>query len=373
MHPRRRSLSWALLSTLILVPLLAAPAHGASITARAVATGLEFPVGFDVAPSGKIFYGERFTGEIRVIDPATGKNTLFFTIPNVPGNSSSEIGTQHFVGGEQGLLGIALHPDFPTVPYVYAFATREVTGGHRNQVLRITNNGGTGSDMKVLWGLPSSTNHNGGRLLFGPDRMLYLVTGDAAEPANAQDLGNAHGKVLRMTPAGGVPADNPFTGSRIWAYGIRNSIGLAFDSQTGRLWETENGPECNDELNRIMKGRNYGWGPSETCATPPEPPANTNQDGPSPVLPIRWYTPPPALTGAVFCQGCGLASGGMLFVGDFNNGAIRRVVLTSDRTGVTSQSVVYTHTDGILSMEAGPDGRLYFSDRGGIYTLTSSS
>ena len=121
-----------------------------------------------------------------------------------------------------------------------------------------------------------------------------------------------------------------------------------------------------------MKGGNFAWGPSQTCGgTSPD---NTNQDGPSPVLPLRWYTPTIAPTGAAFCRGCGLgaASEGTLFFGAYNDGRIRRLTLTGNRLDVTSQGVVYQHPAGVLSMEVGPNGRLYFSDSSGLWRLTFS-
>lgn len=217
--------------------------------------------------------------------------------------------------------------------------------------------------------------HQGGRLLFGPDGQLYVMVGDADDPANSQDLSNTSGKLLRMTPGGGVPAGNPFAGSLVWAYGVRNSFGFAFDPVAGGLWEGEDGPECNDELNLVRAGRNYGWGPSETCSTPPAPPRNTNQDGPNPVLPLAWFTPNITPVGVAFCDGCGLpGSEGDLFFGAFNNGRIERVALTTDRRHVASVSIAYrTGTPaGVLSIERGPDGAVYFSDTGAIYRLVAT-
>ena len=334
--------------------------------------GLDFPAAFTVAPDGRIFYGERFTGEIRIFDPRTSSNSLFFTIPNVPAPASyGPASPNHAAGGEQGLLGLALHPDYPSAPYVYAFATREFSGIHRNQILRITASGGTGFGMKVLLSEDAIAYHNGGRILFGPDKKLYAVIGERGEPANAQNLSVRVGKILRMTPAGTVPADNPYAGSYVFAYGIRNSYGFDFDPQTSRLWETENGPHCNDELNMIVARGNYGWGHSQTCATPPAPPKNTHQDRPSPIHPKRWFNPVIAPTGAAFCSGCGLGtgSGGRLFFGAWKTGEVRKVTLGASRAGVASQSVVYKHPSGVLSLETGPDGAIYFSDVSGIYKL----
>jgi glucose/arabinose dehydrogenase len=335
-----------------------------AFAALPVATGLANPAAFTFAPDGRIFYGERLTGNIRVIDPSTGADTLFFTVPNFTST------------GEQGLLGLALHPDYPTVPALYAFVTRALPSGTENQIVRIRDSGGVGTGLTTIFHAPAGSSHNGGRIMFGPDKRLYAVIGENGFSSNAQDLGTVLGKVVRMTPTGAVPSGNPLPGNYAIAYGIRNSFGFTFDPQTGRLWETENGPECNDELNRIERFRltNYGWGPNETCTTPPTAPRNTNQDGPNPVLPLRWYTPPIAPTGAAFCTTCALGpdSPGALFFGAFRSRDIRRVVLDSQRLSPVSQRVVYTHPGPILSVERGPDGRLYFSSSSGIFRLALS-
>jgi glucose/arabinose dehydrogenase len=339
----------------------AAPAAG--IGATLVATSLAFPAAFTFAPDGRIFYGERLTGRIRIIDPASGSNTLFFTVPNL----SAE--------GEQGLLGLALHPKYPARSLLFAYVTRIVNGAATNQVVRITDRAGTGAHMKVIFSsnVPANTFHDGGHIVFGPDRKLYAFIGESGTPANSQDPNKDGGKILRMTATGGVPASNPFPGSYVYSFGHRNSFGHTFDPATGYLWEPENGPACNDEINRIRAGQNYGWGPSQTCSTPPPPPVNTNQDGPNQVLPEAWFTPTIAPTGAAFCSGCGLTgSEGTLFFGAYNTGEIRRVVLSADRTSIASLSVVYTHPSGVISVERGPDGALYFSNATAIYKLVQT-
>ncbi|MBI4261350.1 MAG: PQQ-dependent sugar dehydrogenase [Actinobacteria bacterium] len=336
---------------------------GAAVEAEPVATGLDWPAAFTFASNTRIFYGERFSGEIRNLNTATGNDRLFFDVPNL------------VVDGERGILGIALHPDYPVTPHVFVYATRDVGGSVKNQILRITNSGGAGTDMKVVFSTAvAGSIHVGGRILFGPDGKLYAIVGEAGSPANSQNLGNPAGAILRMNPNGKRAPGNPFAGSRIWAYGIRNSFGFAFDPETGRLWESENGPACNDELNRIVKGKNYGWGPSQTCSTPPSPPHNTNQDGPSPVLPRATYNPVIAPTGAAFCSGCalGFGNGGRLFMGDFLTGRIRRITLGPKRFGVEKQVVVYVHDTFVLSLEVAPGGRIHFSDDGAIYRLVKA-
>ena len=359
-HHALRRIAMTTLSATAALLLLPTAASAEIVATPVTGADLNVPTAFTFDPDGRIWYGERFSGQIRILDPDTGDDALFGAVPTVK------------TEGERGLLGIALHPDYPQREFVYVYASRTVNGTPRNQILRYTDDAGSGTARRVVWNSPdsaSSTNHNGGRIAFGPDGMLYAVVGDDAAPSNSQDrTRNDRGKVLRMTPTGRVPSDNPFD-SRIFAYGIRNSFGFAFDPRTGDLWESENGPECNDELNRIRRGRNYGWGPNETCDG--TAPRNTNRDGLRPVLPKEWWTPVIAPTGVAFCERCGLGarSRGRLFMADWNGGRLRRLALSADRTWVRGQRVVYDHGSGIFSLEVGPAGDLYLSDGSGIYLL----
>ena len=355
----RRTLTFAGCFAAVLA-LVAAPA-AADVGAREVAGGLEQPVAFTFGPERRLWYVEKDSGEIRVIDLETGEDRLFETVGGVNGE------------GERGMLGIALHPNYPDRPFVYVYATRSVSGNLRNQILRYQDRNGTGANLRTIFSSPagSSPYHNGGRILFGPDGILYAIVGDAHDAGNSQDLDNELGKILRMTPAGGVPRSNPFD-NRIWAFGIRNSFGFAFDPQTGDLWQTENGPACNDEVNLIVRRGNYGWGPSQTCTgTAPE---NTNQDGPNRILPVSFYADSIGITGIAFCDDCGLGgrSGGAAFHGAVTDGRVTRVILNRRRDDVDRRTIVYDHAQGTLSFEVGPRGRIYFSDFDGINRLVRS-
>ncbi|MEX0754770.1 MAG: PQQ-dependent sugar dehydrogenase [Actinomycetota bacterium] len=338
----------------------------AKIVAVPVREGLEVPVGFTFAPDGRIFYTEKEAdagnGQVRIIDRAADTNTLFYEFTDV---SSA---------GERGVLGVALHPDYPATPEVFVYVTRRPAPADplENEIVRLIDDDGSGTSPEIIWSAPVAeprTNHNGGRILFGPDEMLYAVVGDGGlEPGNAQDLDDDRGKVLRMDTDGNAPVDNPFAGSVVWAYGIRNSFGMAFDPHTGFLWETENGPACNDELNRIREGQNYGWGASQTCSG--QDPFNTNQDGPNVVLPQRWWTPTIAPVGAVFCRGCRLGpkSRGRMFWGSRQQGLIRRTTLNEPRTRIKRIEKLLSGNN-VVALEAGPSGRLFFSTFDGIYRL----
>jgi glucose/arabinose dehydrogenase len=281
--------------------------------------------------------------------------------------------------GEQGLLGVALHPQITSgQPFVYAYATRNTGSGQQNQILRIRVRLSGNHTSSVIFSsdVTPTSNHNGGVIHFGPDGRLYAQIGDAQDAANAQDLTVRAGKIVRMTASGGVPPDNPFVGvagdDYVFSYGFRNGYGFAFDPETDIPWETQNGPSCNDEINLLVPGGNYAWGPNQTCTG--SAPQNTNQDGPLPrILPEAFYTPNTAPTGIEFCAGCGLTgSEGHMFFGEYNTGRIREAVLTADRMGIASQTIPIDRSNGILSLARGPDGTIYFSDQNGIYRLVNA-
>lgn len=141
--------------------------------------------------------------------------------------------------------------------------------------------------------MAANTFHNAGVIQFGPDGKLYVVTGDAGDKTLAQDLNSLQGKVLRLNKRGRVPDDNPFGDSLIFSYGHRNGYGFTFDPldpkpDSVEVWEVENGPTCNDEINKVRAGKNYGWGEEESCP-------DTNQSGSNPIQPLYIWESPVAL------------------------------------------------------------------------------
>lgn len=165
--------------------------------------------------------------------------------------------------GEGGFLGFLLAPDFAQSREAYAYHTYEENGRVMNRVVLIKQNGGQWDEVRALLeGIPGAANHDGGRLAIGPDKLLYVTTGDAQQPELAQDRNSLAGKILRMTLDGKVPADNPFSGSYVYSYGHRNPQGLVWNSE-GVLFNTEHGPSGDpgghDEINKIAAGGNYGW------------------------------------------------------------------------------------------------------------------
>ncbi|HNY66251.1 MAG TPA: PQQ-dependent sugar dehydrogenase [Deltaproteobacteria bacterium] len=168
--------------------------------------------------------------------------------------------------GEGGLMGLALHPDYPRQPYLYTMYTYREGIRLYNRVERLRSTGDKAEkDRVIIERIPGARVHDGGMIAFGPDGMLYVCTGDARRPERSQDPGDLGGKILRLTPDGGIPKDNPLKGSPVYAYGLRNPQGLAWDPGTGVLFASDHGPSGefglygNDSIKVIRKGGNYGW------------------------------------------------------------------------------------------------------------------
>ncbi|SFE40304.1 Glucose/arabinose dehydrogenase, beta-propeller fold [Paenibacillus algorifonticola] len=166
-------------------------------------------------------------------------------------------------GGESGFLGFLLAPDFEQSQKAYAYHTYEENGETLNRVVQLKYTGKSWDETRpLLEGIPGAYNHDGGRMAYGPDKLLYITTGDAGQPELSQDQGSLAGKILRMTLDGKVPADNPFPDSYVYSYGHRNPQGLAWTDK-GVMLVTEHGPSGSpgghDEINIIEPGGNYGW------------------------------------------------------------------------------------------------------------------
>lgn len=214
-----------------------------------VAKNLTIPWDLVFLPDQSLLFTER-AGKVNLINKE-GKLSLVANISAV-----EDI-------GEGGLLGIALHPDFADNKYLYLYYTFSSNGENTlNRVVRYQfNNGELLGEEIIIEAIPGAINHNGGRIKFGPDKYLYITTGDAQNPSLAQDKNSLAGKILRVTDKGQPVADNPFN-NLVYSYGHRNPQGLAWDNQN-RLWVTEHGrsglQSGLDELNLIDKGKNYGW------------------------------------------------------------------------------------------------------------------
>jgi glucose/arabinose dehydrogenase len=335
---------------------------GGTIGATRIVTA-PTPAAFTFMPDGRIVYGARFNGEVHLRSADGTTDTLVWDITNMA------------TGGEGGILGVAVHPNFAVTPNIYVAATRLVKGIVKVQIMRIKVNGaGVGTEQRAIFTMKGGTTHLGGRLLFGPDGKMYLIGGDIGSTSLAQKMSDPHGKVLRMNPDATIPVDNPVSGSRVFARGLRSPVGADVDPTTGVLWSGDLGPSCNDEVDRVVANANLGWGNASTCTTPPAAPLNTNQSGTGVTLPAQWWAAPVGPRGLTFCGGCGLGAevDGTLLVGTVNGDTIRALTLNPQRDAVVGESAIFTHGADVLGLESAPDGSVWFSDATGIWKLALS-
>jgi quinoprotein glucose dehydrogenase len=318
--------------------------------------GLEAPWSLVFLPDGNALVSER-PGRVRLI-----RNGALRAEPY----AQLDVAT----GGEGGLMGLALHPDFPRAPFVYVMHTY-FPGPlpaffRKNRIVRLRHLGDTGAfERVVLDDIPGALNHNGGRIGFGPDGMLYATAGETYEAELAQDMASLGGKILRVTPEGGIPADNPFPGSAVWSLGHRNPQGLAWHPAGGELFVSEHGPSgefglsAHDEINVVTKGANYGW-PRAVGA-----PALAPYRDPL----VAWKTPTTPPSGMAFWRGD-------LFVATLRSEALVRIALAQAggayrverierwfapaASESSRQSINGENRPGRLrDAVAGPDGALY--------------
>jgi quinoprotein glucose dehydrogenase len=301
--------------------------------------GLEAPWSLVFLPDGRALVSER-PGRIRLIRGGA-----------LAGEPYARLEVAR--GGEGGLMGLALHPEFPRAPFVYAMHTYFSGLFRKNRVVRLRDRGGNGVlDGVVIDGIPGAFNHNGGRIAFGPDGMLYVTAGETFEAELAQDPGSLGGKILRIAPDGRVPGDNPFPGSPVYSLGHRNPQGLAWHPGTGDLFASEHGPSgefglsAHDEINVVRAGGNYGW--PRTVGAPARAPF---------VDPIvAWKSPTTPPSGMAFW-------GGDLYVATLRSEALVRVVLAGPAWRARRIERWFALGAGRLGRlrdaVVGPDGLLY--------------
>ncbi len=301
---------------------------------------------------------------------------------------------------ERGLLGIAAHPEFPAMPFVYLYFTESSTGLDTsgspaplgNRVYRFTWNGSALINRTLILDLPVTPgpNHDGGVITFGPDGKLYVMIGDLNRNGQLQNFPNGPlpddtGVILRLNDDGTTPGDNPFVAqggnlAKYYGYGIRNSFGMAFDPVTNKLWMTENGPSSFDEINLAEPGFNSGW--NKIMGPDARDPQGINDLF---LVPGSHYADPKfswfnvvAPTGIVFLSSLVLGQQyhNDIFVGGFNTGALYRFKPNATRDGFDFQNpgladlvadnqaelqelIFGTGFGGITDLKVGPDGLLY--------------
>lgn len=321
-----------------------------------VASGLEVPWSIVFTSENRTLVSER-PGRIRVIENGTLLETPLHIFPEVVSRA------------EEGLMSLALHPQYASNKFVYAvyaFTHFPEVGsrGTENRplyvkVVRFRDNGDSISNIiTILDAIPAAQYHAGSRLKFGPDGKLYITTGDATDRAIAQDLESLGGKILRVNDDGSIPNDNPFPDSPVWSYGHRNPQGISWDSE-GNLYETEHGPSTfdgppgGDEVNRIVKGGNYGW---------PLVSHEETRDGT--VSPLLVFTPAEAPASALVYSGAAFPQfRNNLFFGALVGGGLIRVVFDENDPDTVAQyeKLVRVKYGRIREVTEAPDGAIYFS------------
>lgn len=312
---------------------------------------LDFPVDIAWVPgTKKVFFTEKNTGRIRVM---VGRRLLERACADLDVEPS----------GERGALGIALHPRFDRNHFLYVYYTNREPLENRVARFRVRDN--RCRDKRVIVkGLSTrgASNHNGGQLEFMRGK-LFVSTGEAGDRSEAQDVESRLGKILRYNPDGSIPKGNPFSeaGDRspVWSIGHRNPFGLAARPGTNRLYSTDNGESCDDELNRIRRGANYGWGVGYECGT--------RGVGPSPRGPIRRWSEIVVPTDATWYSGRMKSLSGSLYAGDFD-GNLHRFFMNAKGTRVKEDRVIHEASE-IVDVAKGPGGWLYFVTPDAIYRI----
>ncbi len=318
-------------------------------------TSADFAVTLAFAPDGRVFFAEKNSGNLRVIE-----NGRLVSEPVVHLDSEPT--------GERGLLGIALDPNFAANNVVWLFHTLRANPTD-DEIVRVTLSGNRAVKTESVYRLPNpgaAVNHNGGVIAFGPDGMLYVVIGEHSIIALAQDLSKAPGKLHRFAPGAPLaPAPgNPFGNSSVYAYGIRNSFGFDFDPLGGKIFMTINGPACDDFVVLVLPGSNHGWRPATPCG-------DENRQYWKPLLPLLRFSKPIAPTQLTFYRGRMFPEWqNDLFFCAANDQTMRHVKLNAARDNFESvETFPRASVPCMLDVKTGTDGALWFTDNRAIYRI----
>ncbi|GAB3650172.1 PQQ-dependent sugar dehydrogenase [Glycomyces tarimensis] len=300
------------------------PAEPDFDAAEEVVTGLEVPWGLVFPSDEDALVSERDSGRILRVPLGGGEPEEVYRVSDID------------PAGEGGLLGLALSPDYAEDGYLYAY----FTAGEENRVVRFRLDG---EPETVFDGIAAADHHDGGRIAFGPDGLLYVATGDAGEQDRAQDPDSPNGKILRLTPEGDPAPDNPTSDSPVYSLGHRNVEGLAWDGE-GRLFASEFGANQADEVNRIEPGNNYGWPHVEGEG-------DTN-DGEF-TNPLVTWSPSEASPAGV------AVAGEALYVAALRGERLWRIPLTGDGELGEPEALLEGEYGRLRTVKVAPDGALW--------------
>ena len=326
-----------------------------------VATGLETPWGIGFLPDGRMLVTEK-PGRLRVIENGKLLPTPVAGIPPVAAD------------GQGGLLDVGVHPEYATNGWIYlSYSDPGPEGSAMTAVVRGKLKDGQFVEQQTIFKAPTPLYrtgrvHFGSRFVFDKGHLFFSI-GERGQQKDAQDLTRPNGKIHRLFDDGRVPDDNPFVGKAdalpsIWSYGHRNPQGLARHPATGVLYDAEHGPRGGDELNRVEKGRNYGW-PVITYGMNYDGTPMTDQTAaPGMEQPVTYWVPSIAVSSIAFYSGDRFPKWKhQLFLGALAQEELRRLVL--DNGQVTHQEVLFKGVGRVRDVVAGPDGYIYVSFDGG--------
>ena len=363
--------------TLALMPVAAgAQTYSSSdgpLAVETVARGLDHPWALAFLPDGRMLVTER-PGRMRIVTPS---GALSKPVENVP---------KVFARSQGGLLDVILDRNFAQNRTIYFSFAEPFDGGGRTALARAVLDAGEVPalrDVKVIFrqvGPPSRGNHFAGRIAQGADGNIFVTTGDHFTDRDmAQTLDNDIGKIVRITPDGEAPKDNPFvnrSGARgiVWSYGHRNPQGLTINPADGSLWEQEHGARGGDEINVIQPGKNYGWPVVSYGVNYDGTPVGTGKQEAAGMENSVWHwTPSIAPSGMTFYTGDLFPS----WKGSLFNGALRAQFLSrlevKDGKPVKEERLLQNLNERLRDVRQGPDGALYLltdNDNGRILRVT---
>jgi aldose sugar dehydrogenase len=320
---------------------------------------LSNPWGIAFLPDGRILVTER-SGEIRIIENGTLSATKIENVPAV------------YANGQGGLLDIKLHPDFANNGWIYlTYAKPMGNDAGATTLARTKLDGNKFVDFQELFTAQPAVNsgaHFGSRIAFDGKGYIFFSSGERGTKENAQNLGNHLGKVLRLHEDGKVPADNPFVNqsgakAEIWSYGHRNPQGLVYDLETGTLWEHEHGPKGGDELNIVVKGKNYGWPVITYGIDYDDTPITDKTQMEGMEQPITYWVPSIAPCGMTMVKGDKFKQWkNNLLVGALSHQLIARVVIEDGK--YKSQEKLLEKVARVRAVAESPDGDIYVATEG---------
>ena len=326
--------------------------------AEPFAVGVGFPTAIDFAPDGRLFIAEK-NGAVRYIDPTGKISDPVLTLTNID------------TSGERGLLGFTLDPNFAENGYLWVFYTRK--DALINRIARFTLKENVAGDEQVSFefkiAFETSTILNGGGLDFGPDGMLYISAGSTNNVFASNEPDSPQGKIHRVDPTTfpAQPApDNPNPNSTIFARGLRNVFDFTFNPANGFLYATENGGDCDDEINLVVANGDYGWHTDGLCEDNNLPADYAYNK------PLLYFTPTISPTGITFYNGSVFPEWqGNLFYCSWHWGKLTRIELLEDGINIKRAERIETGIDKScrIDITQGPDGYLYYADVTTIFRL----